>query len=59
MAKTSLCCEMPSMCAAGGKIMLTPAEGGMFAAVELGESLCQRDGRYFMPMQFENEAIIF
>jgi len=40
----------------GAEIMLTPAEGGMFAAVELGESLCQRDGRYFMPMQFENEA---
>jgi cysteine synthase A len=40
----------------GAELVLTPAEGGMVAAVEKANEMVANDDRYFMPQQFENPA---
>jgi len=37
----------------GATLILTPAEGGMKASIQVAEELVEKHG-YFMPMQFEN-----
>lgn len=40
----------------GAELILTPAEEGMIGAVKRAEELVDKDGRYFMPQQFNNPA---
>lgn len=40
----------------GAELILTPAEEGMIGAVKRAEELVDKDGRYFMPQQFNNSA---
>lgn len=40
----------------GAELILTPGSEGMAGAIRKAEELVKSDGRYFMPMQFENPA---
>jgi cysteine synthase A len=40
----------------GAKILLTPAEEGMYGALELATRIVEEDPRHHMPMQFTNPA---
>lgn len=40
----------------GAELYLTPASGGMKAAIAMAEELAQKHKKSFIPMQFENEA---
>lgn len=40
----------------GAELILTPGERGMLGAVERAEEIYKKNGRYFMPLQFENPA---
>jgi cysteine synthase A len=42
--------------ALGAQLVLTPASEGMVGAVEVATEMAEKDDRYFMPQQFENEA---
>ena len=42
--------------ALGAELVLTPASDGMTGAVERANEMAARDGRYFIPQQFENPA---
>jgi cysteine synthase A len=44
------------MCALGAELLLTPASGGMAAAVDKAESLHASDSRYWLADQFNNPA---
>lgn len=44
------------MRALGAELILTPASGGMTAALEKARQLCQQDSRYWMADQFNNPA---
>jgi len=44
------------MCALGAELLLTPARGGMAAAVDKAESLHASDSRYWLADQFNNPA---
>lgn len=44
------------MRALGAELILTPAQGGMQAAIEKAYALLASDDRYFMPDQFNNPA---
>jgi len=40
----------------GAELALTPGEEGMKGAIEKAQAMAARDGRYFIPQQFENAA---
>ena len=40
----------------GAKVILTPSEKGIQAAVDLAEEMAAKDSRYFIPHQFDNPA---
>jgi cysteine synthase A len=42
--------------ALGAQLVLTPASEGMVGAVDVATEMAEKDDRYFMPQQFENEA---
>lgn len=44
------------MRALGANLVLTPADGGMIAAIERAKALIAGDDRYYMPDQFNNPA---
>ena len=44
------------MAAYGAKVVLTPAAGGMTAAIDMAESLAKEAGNAFIPGQFTNPA---
>ena len=40
----------------GAKVILTPGDQGMRAAIDLAEQMAQDDPRYYIPRQFDNPA---
>ncbi|GAB4312594.1 MAG: cysteine synthase A [Promethearchaeota archaeon] len=40
----------------GANLVLTPASGGMKAAIEKAQELAEKDGKVFIPQQFKNKA---
>lgn len=40
----------------GAKVHYSPAEGGSNTAIKVAREMAERDGRYFMPFQYENQA---